>query len=101
MAKSELTLAGSEEYALDIPTAARRTNLGRSNIINEIESGNLRSIRIGRRRLILPEDLRAWLLSRPSVRPSQAPMTAVRSAADLEKPLAPRPSAMGRRKAQR
>ena len=38
-------------------------SLGRSHIYEEIRSGRLRTIKAGRRTLVLAEDLRAWLQS--------------------------------------
>jgi excisionase family DNA binding protein len=37
--------------------------LGRSHIYEEIRAGRLRTVKAGRRTLVLAEDLRAWLLS--------------------------------------
>jgi len=38
-------------------------SLGRSHIYEEIRAGRLRTVKAGRRTLVLAEDLRAWLLS--------------------------------------
>ena len=37
-------------------------SLGRSHIYGEIRAGRLRTIKAGRRTLVLAEDLREWLL---------------------------------------
>jgi excisionase family DNA binding protein len=38
-------------------------SLGRSQIYEEIRAGRLRTVKSGRRTLVLAEDLRSWLLS--------------------------------------
>jgi excisionase family DNA binding protein len=38
-------------------------SLGRSQIYEEIRAGRLRTVKSGRRTLVLDEDLRSWLLS--------------------------------------
>lgn len=43
--------------------AARLSGLGRTTIYNALGSGALKSIKIGKRRLIAIEALRAWLLA--------------------------------------
>jgi excisionase family DNA binding protein len=43
--------------------AARLTGVGRTTIYEAIGAGTLRSVKIGRRRLITVEALRAWLLA--------------------------------------
>jgi excisionase family DNA binding protein len=43
--------------------AARLTGVGQTTIYEAIGAGTLRSVKIGRRRLITVEALRAWLLA--------------------------------------
>ena len=43
--------------------AARLTGLGRTTIYEAIGAGALKSVKIGKRRLITIESLRAWLLA--------------------------------------
>jgi excisionase family DNA binding protein len=38
-------------------------SLGRSHIYEEIRAGRLRTVKAGRRTLVLAEDLHAWLIS--------------------------------------
>lgn len=40
------------ERLLDIPSAARVLGVGRSTVYNEIGAGRLRSVKVGRRRLV-------------------------------------------------
>lgn len=74
-------------YSIDDLVRRRILPLSRSSIYQEIQAGNLRSLRIGKRRIITAVDLRAWLESRSSVLPSEAPMIALRRPEDLSVPL--------------
>lgn len=47
--------------AVRIPEAARRVGLGRSTLYEHIASGDLRSFRVGRSRLIRVADLDDWV----------------------------------------
>jgi excisionase family DNA binding protein len=53
-----------EPLALNVGEAARASRLGESTIRAMIASGELRSIRVGDRRLVRIEDLRAFLAAR-------------------------------------
>jgi excisionase family DNA binding protein len=53
----------SEPMAVSPGEAARLAGLGRTTIYGALGSGALKSIKIGKRRLITVEALRAWLLS--------------------------------------
>lgn len=46
-----------------IASAQQRSLLGRSTLYAAMRTGALKSLKIGARRLILDEDLRAWLLA--------------------------------------
>ena len=48
-----------EPIALRIPDAARISGLARTRLFEMIRSGELKSIKIGKRRLVLAESLRA------------------------------------------
>lgn len=48
---------------LTVPEAAARLGIGRTLLYAAITSGALRSVRIGNRRLIRPEDLDAYVAS--------------------------------------
>jgi excisionase family DNA binding protein len=52
-----------EPLAVSPAEAARLAGLGRTSIYSALGSGALKSIKIGKRRLIAIEALRAWLLS--------------------------------------
>jgi excisionase family DNA binding protein len=52
-----------EPLAVSPGDAARLAGLGRTTIYNALGSGALKSIKIGKRRLITIEALRAWLLA--------------------------------------
>ncbi len=54
-----------EPYVLAVPPgeAARIAGVGRTTLYAAIGSGGLKSIKIGKRRLIAVEALRAWLLA--------------------------------------
>jgi excisionase family DNA binding protein len=53
----------AEPLAVSPAEAARLSGLGRTSIYAALGSGGLKSIKIGKRRLIAVEALRAWLLS--------------------------------------
>lgn len=54
---------GKLAYSIaDLPAIV---SLGRSYIYEEIKAGRLRTIKAGRRTLVLVDDLQAWLLSLP------------------------------------
>ena len=52
-----------EPLAVSPAEAARLAGLGRTSIYGALGSGALKSLKIGKRRLIAVEALRAWLLS--------------------------------------
>jgi excisionase family DNA binding protein len=54
------------KLALTIQEAAAATGLGRTTIFEEIRRNQLIARKIGRRTVILKDDLDAWLKSRPS-----------------------------------
>jgi excisionase family DNA binding protein len=51
----------AEPLAVSPGEAARLSGLGRTTIYNALGSGGLKSIKIGKRRLITIEALKAWL----------------------------------------
>jgi excisionase family DNA binding protein len=53
----------SGKLAYAIAELPELVSLGRSHIYEEIRAGKLRTVKVGRRTLVLAEDLRAWLLS--------------------------------------
>lgn len=54
----------TEPLAVPIPEAARISGVGRSKIYDEISNRNLRIVKIGRRTVIMMDDLRTWLASK-------------------------------------
>jgi excisionase family DNA binding protein len=52
-----------ERLAYSIQDVTKLTGLGRSYIYEEIRDGRLRIRKAGRRSLVLPDDLKAWLAS--------------------------------------
>jgi excisionase family DNA binding protein len=59
------TTLGAPPLAHSVEEAATRANCGRTTIYAAIKSGALKARKIGRRTIILNEDLRAWLASLP------------------------------------
>ena len=55
------TSARPEPLAVSIGRATQITSLGRTTIYDALGSGDLSSLKIGNRRLILVDDLRDWL----------------------------------------
>jgi excisionase family DNA binding protein len=53
----------SIKLAFTIPEAVRATGIGRSTLYTHIKDGRLRATRVGGRRIILAENLAAWLAS--------------------------------------
>ena len=51
------------ELALSPAEAARRSGLGRTTIYAALKAGDLKSLKIGARRLIMVEALKTWLAS--------------------------------------
>ncbi len=51
------------KLAYSIAELPELISLGRSQIYEEIRAGRLRTVKSGRRTLVLAEDLRSWLLS--------------------------------------
>jgi excisionase family DNA binding protein len=61
---STKTAPALEPFALTIPQACDLSGLGRSSLYLAIKNGELQTLRIGDRRLVEPEELRRWLLSK-------------------------------------
>ena len=49
-----------------IPRVVEQTGLSRTQIYEEIASGRLRAVRVGRRRFVVPIDLASWIDALPS-----------------------------------
>ena len=57
----------NKRVAYSIDEVCKDVNVGRSKIYEEIKSGRLLARKIGRRTLILADDLQTWLESLPIV----------------------------------
>ena len=66
MPKLDLAAGPVERFAYSIEEVTKVTGLGRSYIYEEIRDGRLRIRKAGRRSLVLPDDLKAWLASLPA-----------------------------------
>lgn len=55
----------TEVLAVPITEAARIGGVGRSTIYAEISRGNLKTRKVGRRTIVMVDDLKAWLASLP------------------------------------
>jgi excisionase family DNA binding protein len=53
--------AGTPERLLSIPAAAAALSIGRTAVYSEIQSGRLRSLKVGRRRLVPASALAAYI----------------------------------------
>ena len=51
-----------DPLAVSVEDAAQRAGLGRTEIYRAIKSGNLKSLKIGKRRLVRVDALREWLI---------------------------------------
>jgi excisionase family DNA binding protein len=70
--------------ALSIREACASANVGRTTIYAAIKDGSLAARKIGRRTIILNDDLRLWLETMPAVTPTRntsAPSSAAPGAA--------------------
>jgi len=65
MAQLEPRNAGDRVFAHTIEDTALNAKCGRTTIYAAIKSGALKARKIGRRTIILDEDLRRWLVSLP------------------------------------
>ena len=59
------TTLAAPPLAHSVEEAATRANCGRTTVYAAIKSGALKARKIGRRTIILEEDLRRWLVSLP------------------------------------
>ena len=50
-----------ERYLFDVPTTARKLSVGRTTVFSLLNTGELASITIGRRRLVPREELEAFI----------------------------------------
>jgi excisionase family DNA binding protein len=62
----ELTNSMSLPLARSIEDQAKRVGCGRTTIYGAIKSGALTARKIGRRTVVLDEDLRRWLVTLPT-----------------------------------
>ena len=60
-----------EKLAYSIPEVVAATGLGRTSVYSEMDSGRLASVKVGKRRLITVEALKAWLAALPQAEPSK------------------------------
>jgi excisionase family DNA binding protein len=56
----------TEKLAFSIDEAGQVSSVGRTLIYKEIAAGNLRATKVGRRTVILADDLKAWLVAKSS-----------------------------------
>ena len=57
-----------EKLAHTIPSASKASDTGRTKIYEAISKGELRAKKLGRRTLILDDDLRSWLSELPDLK---------------------------------
>jgi excisionase family DNA binding protein len=55
-----------------IVDAARSANVGRSTVYEEIKAGRLVARKMGRRTIILDQDLQAWLSTLPTLKTARS-----------------------------
>ena len=60
------TTVSADRLAISVMDAARLTGVGRSTIQQNINTGQLKARKAGRRTLILRDDLQAWLDAMPA-----------------------------------
>ena len=59
------------EISISITEASKRSGLGRTSIYGAIGRGELKVKKLGRRSLILVDDLKAWIVAMPEAKPSK------------------------------
>jgi excisionase family DNA binding protein len=69
-----------EPLAFSIEQACAAAGVGRSKLYLAVQSGDLRARKLGKKTLILRDDLRAWLESLPSFTPWSSPSGAAPTA---------------------
>jgi excisionase family DNA binding protein len=57
----------STKYSYTVPEVLRITGIGRTTLYAEISADRLRAVKLGRRTLILAEDLQRWLAALPCI----------------------------------
>jgi excisionase family DNA binding protein len=57
-----------DKRTISILEFSRRYSVGRTSVYQEIASGRLRAIKVGRKTLVKVDDAEAWLASRPAMR---------------------------------
>jgi excisionase family DNA binding protein len=62
--------------ALSIPESCKLSGIGRSKLYQAIQTGALRARKLGKKTLILPEDLQQWLVDLPSYEPKRPQIAA-------------------------
>jgi excisionase family DNA binding protein len=67
-------MKSASPLAFGIAEAASVARIGRTTLYGAIKSGELRARKVGKRTLILQEDLLDWLNSRPSARSRDSSM---------------------------
>jgi excisionase family DNA binding protein len=60
----------SEKHALTIPEACAFSGIGKTKLYEAINSGGLKAHKLGKRTLILADDLREYLSSLPLIVPT-------------------------------
>ena len=62
--------------AYTIPEACKIAKVGRSTLYVAVQTGALRARKLGKKTLILPQDLQRWLEDLPSYEPWHRPVAA-------------------------
>lgn len=62
-------MINNDPISVDILTACRMSGLSRSFLYEVLAHGTVRSVKAGRRRLVLVESLKGWLQSLPNETP--------------------------------
>jgi excisionase family DNA binding protein len=61
-----------QKMGWSIVDAARTANVGRSTVYEEIKAGRLVARKMGRRTIILDQDLQAWLSTLPTLKTARS-----------------------------
>lgn len=66
------TRGDPDQLAYSIPESATKVNVSRAEMYNRLNRGDLRAKKLGRRTVILHDDLMAYLVSLPDYVPAAA-----------------------------
>jgi excisionase family DNA binding protein len=68
-----MTLQNETRLTLSVPQALAASGIGRTQFYEEVAAGRLPVVKVGRRTLVMLDDLRDWLCRHRVTRPARPP----------------------------